>query len=90
MNAILAKLASRKFWLSLSLVVSGLVLMFNPSVPADVTGEDFAQAHAETSAWIDSGIIIAQQLVGGLVSVLTAWGYLRSQGHVDAVQASRK
>ena len=78
MNAIFQKLTSRKFLTAATLVIAGLVAMFR-----DI---DVAQAQDAVEVYM----AYVPNVVGALVAILGALGFMKAEGAIDAAREASK
>lgn len=81
MNAVLdflKRISSRKFIAAATLVVAGLWAMFQDVDPAVVQGQ------------VESYAKYVPQVVGALMAVLGALGFIKAEGAIDAAREAKK
>jgi fructose-specific phosphotransferase system IIC component len=84
------KFTSRKFLLSLTVVIAGLVTMFSAGVPADATAEQVQSAVNQNQQQMQQIATLVQQIIGGMMATFAAIGWVKTEGLVDANRTTDK
>ncbi len=84
MKNFLAKLTSRKFLASLTIIITGLITMFT-GVPVE-QAEKAADGVVQVSPYAQ----YIPQAIGALMAIIGALGYLKAESTVDASKTESK